>query len=51
MLATQFQATSARKAFPCLDEPHLKATFQVSLQHRDHVTPLNNMPLLDEEPM
>lgn len=48
MLSTQFEATDARRAFPCLDEPALKATFSVEIATSPELTVLGNMPVESE---
>ncbi|GJJ10170.1 hypothetical protein Clacol_004396 [Clathrus columnatus] len=40
--------TAARRAFPCWDEPALKATFQVSMISRNTTVNLSNMPVVSE---
>ncbi|KAI3405253.2 hypothetical protein KGF56_001945 [Candida oxycetoniae] len=45
MLSTQFEATDARRAFPCLDEPCLKTTFNVDISADSRWTILGNMPV------
>jgi aminopeptidase 2 len=42
---TQFEPTAARRAFPCFDEPDIKATFSVTLLSRRGLTVLGNLPV------
>lgn len=44
MISTQFQACEARRAFPCFDEPNLKATFVLEIVARSDLVVLSNTP-------
>src|SRR5262249_40821787 len=46
---TQFEPADARRAFPCWDEPELKASFAVSLVVDERLTALSNGGILSEE--
>ena len=49
-LYTQFEPTDARHAFPCFDQPDLKAAWQLTLHVRASDRAFSNSPQLSETP-
>ena len=48
LATTQFEATDARRAFPCWDEPALKAVFDVTLVFAEGFEAVSNTPIVEE---
>jgi puromycin-sensitive aminopeptidase len=48
LAATQFEATDARRAFPCWDEPDCKAVFATTLVIDPHLTAVSNTSIVSE---
>jgi len=49
LATTQFESTNARRAFPCFDEPDLKAVFSVTLVVDEALTAISCGPVISEE--
>lgn len=46
---TQFEESDARRAFPCFDHPAQKATFEIEMIVEEGLTPISNMPFIEEK--
>lgn len=45
---TQFQESDARRAFPCMDHPAKKATFDIEMDVEENLVAISNSPIQSE---
>ncbi len=48
-LYTQFEATDAREAFPCFDEPSFKAPWKIAIRTKKQFLAVSNTPMTGEK--
>ena len=48
---TQFQESDARRAFPCMDHPAKKATFDIEMDVEEHLVAISNCPIKSQTPL
>ncbi|CAC5387002.1 ANPEP [Mytilus coruscus] len=49
LATTHFEAIHARKAFPCFDEPAIKANFKITLVRKKHMISLSNTRIMYQD--
>ena len=49
LVASQMEPISARRALPCFDEPALKATYSIIVEHEDQYKAWSNMPIVSRQ--
>jgi aminopeptidase N len=49
LVASQMEPISARRALPCFDEPALKATYTITVEHEQQYRVWSNMPIASSQ--